>query len=201
MPTGYTAALCEKDESFETFIMRCAREFGALVIMREEPLDASVPEKFEPSDWNFKEFEKARDQHVKVAGMSDEECEKEALEEFQANVATFRGVIERAAAIRRRLLRMRVQVEAWRVPTPDHVGLKMFMLEQLDVTIESEGTVSKFWSEQIKSLSGPEWREKVLASLDCDVKYHHKQNEEEIERTRSRNKWLAELRASLKAPV
>jgi len=201
MPTGYTAALCEKDESFETFIMRCAREFGALVIMREEPLGASVPEKFEPSDWNFKEFEKARDQHVKVAGMSDEECAKEALKEFQANMGAFRDAVEKAAAIRRRLLQMRKRVEEWRPPSPTHEGLKTFMFEQLDVTIESEGTVSKFWFEQIKSLSGPEWREKVLASLDHDVKYHHKQNEEEIERTRSRNKWLAELRASLKAPV
>lgn len=37
MPTGYTSPLYEgKEISFEQFALRCARNFGALVMMRDE---------------------------------------------------------------------------------------------------------------------------------------------------------------------
>src|SRR5688572_14375055 len=51
MPTGYTSTLMEKGQSFPEFTMLCARAFGALIEMRDESLDATIPEKFEPSDY------------------------------------------------------------------------------------------------------------------------------------------------------
>ena len=40
MPTGYTAII-EDDPNctFEQYLMRCARAFGATVTMRDDPLD------------------------------------------------------------------------------------------------------------------------------------------------------------------
>lgn len=46
--------------TFPEFAMRCARNFGALIMMRDEPLDAPIPEKFEPSGYYKKEYEKAK---------------------------------------------------------------------------------------------------------------------------------------------
>ena len=38
MPTGYTLDLYNgKDITFEEFVLKCARAFGALIDMRDEP--------------------------------------------------------------------------------------------------------------------------------------------------------------------
>jgi hypothetical protein len=56
MPTGYTAKLMEEGQSFPEFAMRCARNFGALIMMRDESLDVPIPEQFEPSDYYRKKL-------------------------------------------------------------------------------------------------------------------------------------------------
>ena len=58
MPTGYTAAV--KDGiTFEQFAWSCARAFGALIDMRDSPTGAPIPQRFEPSQYNAVEAEKA----------------------------------------------------------------------------------------------------------------------------------------------
>ena len=47
MPTGYTAPI--KDGiSFNDFMWGCARAFGALIMMRDDPPGTPIPERFEP---------------------------------------------------------------------------------------------------------------------------------------------------------
>lgn len=53
MPTGYTANVPD-GITFEQFVWQCARGMGALVMMRDEPTGAPIPERFEPSDYNAK---------------------------------------------------------------------------------------------------------------------------------------------------
>ena len=45
MPTGYTAAIA-KDITFNDFVMQCAK--AMLIMMRDEPANAPIPERFEP---------------------------------------------------------------------------------------------------------------------------------------------------------
>ena len=59
MPTGYTAKLMEQGQTFPEFIMSCARAFGALIMMRDDPANAPIPEKFEPSDYHVRALKKA----------------------------------------------------------------------------------------------------------------------------------------------
>jgi len=59
MPTGYTN--CIKDGvTFEQFVWKCARAMGALVMMRDEPSNAPIPVKFEPSNYYAEEVAKAK---------------------------------------------------------------------------------------------------------------------------------------------
>ena len=51
MPIGYTSKLHDGDQPFNEFIMSCARAFGALVTMRDDPNDAPIPE-FEVSEYS-----------------------------------------------------------------------------------------------------------------------------------------------------
>jgi len=50
MPTGYTLDLYDgKNITFKEFVMKCAGAFGALISMKDESLDAPIPEHLEPS--------------------------------------------------------------------------------------------------------------------------------------------------------
>ncbi len=75
MPTGYTAILMEKGQTFQEFIMGCARAFGALIEMRDSPNDAPIPDKFEPSDYHAKRIIELREKLAKFKLMTDAEKE------------------------------------------------------------------------------------------------------------------------------
>ena len=55
MPTGYTAYV-QEGATFEEFVWRCARNFGALVTMRDEPTDVPVPDAFTPSKYHLEQI-------------------------------------------------------------------------------------------------------------------------------------------------
>ena len=59
MPTGYTD-LINNGCTFNEFVMGCARAFGATIDMRDEPLGAEIPEKFELSDYHSAKIDEAK---------------------------------------------------------------------------------------------------------------------------------------------
>ena len=79
MPTGYTLELYDgKDITFEEFVLKCARAFGALINMRDEPRDAPIPERFEPSYYHLKELIKAKSGQKKLKnGMKKQRKKKQ----------------------------------------------------------------------------------------------------------------------------
>lgn len=61
MPTGYTHKI-KDGMTFKEYALRCARNFGALMDMRDDPMDAPIPI-FTPSGYHEEkliegEFEK-----------------------------------------------------------------------------------------------------------------------------------------------
>jgi hypothetical protein len=68
MPTGYTCIIEDKpDVTFAEYVWRCARAFGALLSMREDSLDAPIPDelKSEDTDYYKTAYEKAKQETVK----------------------------------------------------------------------------------------------------------------------------------------
>lgn len=63
MPTGYTAAIADGID-FKTYALSCARAFGALVEMRDEPANAPIPEEFKPSSYYVTSLASAREEVV-----------------------------------------------------------------------------------------------------------------------------------------
>lgn len=52
MPTGYTAGVKDGTVTdFKAFVMQCARAFGALIDMRDDPSDVPIPKSFAPSSY------------------------------------------------------------------------------------------------------------------------------------------------------
>lgn len=194
MPTGYTEAV--KDGiSFNTFALTCARAMGALIDMRDAPSSASIPEKFEPSDYHSKELEETQKRLVELQNMSEEERTNAADAEYEHSLASHRAYISEKIELRVKYESMLAQVNDWLPPTEEHIGFKGFMQKQLRDSIDFDCDVS-FYTEP-KLLSGPEWHEKELTSAMHDINYHTKKYAEEVDRVASRTEWVSQLRKSL----
>jgi hypothetical protein len=79
MPTGYTAKLVESGQTFEEFVLTCARAFGALIELRDEPLDAPIPETLEPHSYYAEAVVEAKKRLTNLLDMPEEEREKLGL--------------------------------------------------------------------------------------------------------------------------
>jgi hypothetical protein len=196
MPTGYTAELCEKGQTFEEFVWRCARAFGALILLRDDALDAPIPDSFKSSDYAEKSLVEANEKLERALHMTLKDAERESAAEYARRVDETRESNARTAAVRKRLEDMRARVVGWKPPTKDHEGLRDFMLQQLSETIKFDG----------REMEMPE-RQKPDDWLRDHIEHARRVVEvclESIERERnaaaSRNAWIAQLRNSVPIP-
>lgn len=192
MPTGYTAGVGDGSiTTLRQYALRCARAFGATISMRDDPMDAPIPERFEPStSHNEARLDEAREKLAQISKLSEAQCENRAKADFEARLASHRADEAEKAAENARYRKMIADVEAWETEAE---GIKDFMLQQLRISI------SDYRSDPPTLLSGPEWLAVTLRSLADDIAYHEKTPAEEVERTVGRNRWLADLRKSLPA--
>lgn len=196
-PTGYTAALYEgEDQSFEDFAMQCARAFGALVTMRDEPRDAPIPDEFEPSSYHEEGLAEARRRLEAVRGWTDERVEAEARTVNEVALAHHESMMQERRERRARYEGMLAKVEEWDPPTSDHVGLKDFMRSQIEESIVFDCSER----EPPETLSGAEYRARELTQAERDVEYHERHAREDRERAGKRTAWVKALRESLGAP-
>lgn len=196
MPTGYTATLMEKGQTFQEFIMGCARAFGALIEMRDSPNDAPIPDKFEPSDYHAKRIIESREKLAKLKAMTDSEKESFGQAEKAADIQRIEKWLEKDIAQNKRLEDMAAQVQSWNPPTPDHRGLKDFMLHQISI---SKSGVDYIQSSLAEATAKPATAYYVAAVSEAarNIKYHTEENTKEIERVNGRSEWLQQLRASI----
>ncbi len=195
MPTGYTADLSEgKQVGFEEFTMKCARAFGALVTIRDEPLDAPIPNEFQPSNYHLDALEKAKKFLAKVEKWDNVRAEKEAKKAFVEEVSLVKNSGEKRVRTGRNYIAMLKRAGKWIPPTKDHEGLKSFMIDQLADSIESDCLHTPTMPQR---LSGKQYRTKLMKSARRDIAYHTTKHAEEVERARERSEWVRMLRHSL----
>jgi hypothetical protein len=199
MPTGFTAVLCERDEPFEVFALRCARGMVALITMRDEPLDAPIPEEFKPSDYYLKRIDEAKREIARINAMSDAEIEAAQAEEIAKYRKQRDEHIKKAKEIRARLIEMQDRVFYWIPPSGEHAGLKNFMTEQLDVTLAVEGNPRcEFYDTAINEIKSKPYRERMLKKWNKDIEYADAEYARECVRERKRTEWVKALRESLR---
>lgn len=196
MPTGYTAGLYEGDESFETFVMHAARGMSVLMLMRDAPFDAPIPDKFEPSDYHTKALHDARTRLETAMALTEAQAEELARIANERRTAEYEEAKAKDAARRRRYEEMLAKVEAWQPPTDDHMGFKRFMLEQLTESIRYDcgGGVS----DPPKPITAIEYGENEIRRAFDDIYYHKDQLAKEEARCAQRTAWVKALRESLR---
>ena len=196
MPTGYTSSVGNgKTTDFKEFTLDCARAFGALAEMRDDPHDAKIPDKFEPGKHHRKELAKAQRKLKKIEGMTVTQCKHAAKEEYEEELGVERKRKAEKKSIKKRYDAMLKKVNAWKPPTEDHEELKNFMKEQLTESIEWD---CKNYGEKIKKLDDWKWKKKALKDVNWNIEHHSKEHAEEVERCEERSEWVRQLKKSLK---
>lgn len=198
MPTGYTAAIAEGKTpiTLRQYALTCARAFGALVTMCDDPFDAPVPTELTPDTrYHYDQLAKAETRFAELLAMSPHERDSAAAQYNRDKAVADQQRADRNAAQRQRYDDMISAVEAWPAWPGDGQGLKDFMLEQL---VESRRFDTNDLAElAVAPLTTDEWFESELTKARWSAGYHAKAYNEEIERTASRNAWLKALWASL----
>ena len=196
MPTGYTAPIND-GISFEDFVMRCSRAFGALIPMRDEPMDAPIPERFEPFDWAAKALVAAREELARIDQITLQDAEESMRLERKEAVTRNVERVEKYTRLETAYNAMIERVKAWEPPTPGHEGLKTFMLEQLSESLKCDCRLPSY-QEPIYEGSPERWLAEKTRVAREKVEQREEEHRKEIERTEGRNQWLADLRASLR---
>lgn len=192
MTTAYTQFLLDNaDATFADFALRCARAMGALVHMRDMPLDAPLPDEIRPDERVRERLEEAYARCRELDVMTMAEAERRAEEEYERLTRERAKAVAKRAEENRRLTEMLAQVEAWKLPTPRHAGLQKFMREQIEMSIHRPID----WP--VLRVSGRGWLDNQREDAARDLRSAAEDWEQEQRRARERTEWLMKLRASL----
>lgn len=193
MPTGYTAYV-QDGATFEEFVWRCARNFGALVTMRHDPAGDPVPESFTPSTYHVDRIAEVERELAELEAMTSDGAKTRAAEDREAAKQRNAERMAKVAEIRRKYEAMLDQVRAWEPPSTDHENLKRFMIDQLRESIDFD---CREYREPMPTLDGAVWLAEKRERGLRDLGYHHKEHGKELERVEQRNRWVRQLRESL----
>lgn len=196
MPTGYTYPVVEgKITEFPDFALSCARAFGALISMREEPMDAPIPDEFAPqTEYYDKRIVAGKARLAELLTMTPDEAKVVAEAEHEKAIADRNRYLADKDAEAARVNAMMAKVRAWNPPSPDHAEMKTFMLEQLTVSLPGN-----YVPAIPPLLDGATWRQNQISDLDKQITRDQADREKEIGRARSRTEWVKALRTSLAA--
>lgn len=185
----------EEGQTFPEFALECARAFGALIMMRDAAPGAPIP-KFSPSDHNRKALSKAKRELARLLKLTPKGQLEHGTRARNASIKSARDWLKRDQEGNARLHEVEAKVQAWEAPTPDHAGLKKFMLEQINISKGDCAYIERHIHE-VESKSPMGYFAAAVASARRDIEYHTKAQAEEIDRTEGRNKWVKILRDSL----
>lgn len=191
MATGYTSVVEEGEvEDLSTFILRCARAMGACVMMRDEPLDVPPPRVgFTESPYYVRALQKAEAALEAFKALPPQE-KMGSVELAHKKAVDLNTVYDTSNAARlRRVEAMIAKVEAWKPPTGDHEGLKAFMLDQLKMSLPMLKPRAR--RDQLHTMEAR--MQEHLSRLEDDVRFARESLEDERERMRRCNDWIAAL--------
>lgn len=195
MPTGYTADVENgKITDLKIFALRCARAFGALVMLRDEPMDMAIPDEFKPSDYYALSLMLAKDKLKTLESMTQQQAKKECDEDYDNRVKYWEEARKKNIEVQKRYNQLLMKVHEWTPPSDEHIDLKYFMIEQL--TTGSQFDTSYEPSYPIRDVPSV-WLANKIVLAKAQLKSAQEEYDKENERTVNRNRWIKQLRESL----
>lgn len=195
MPSGYTADVAEgKVTSLKEFALTCARAFGALIEMRDEPHDAPIPKQFEVDTSHYDEvINDAQVDLDRLLNSTPEELETLCLARNERVKEYSLERLRKNEDTRANYLSMIAKVEAWE-DAPEN--MKEFMLQQLNDSLKYDVSDDPLkYCDTVMNVE--EWVESETESLRRQIENYTEYREEEIARVKDRNEWLAKFHKSI----
>lgn len=194
MPTGYTAEVADgKVTDFRTFALRCARQFGATIMQRDDPMD-EPPKLREPSEYYERSLAESKARLAWLDTLDVEQANDEAAKEYGEAIKQNREYAAKKILTRSRYETMLTEARAWEPPSPEHQELKRFMVQQLTESIDFD---CKDYGTKPERLSGPVWLAREKQKTRESVARYTKMWGEELERVENSNRWITALYDSL----
>ena len=195
MPTGYTAAIEDGEiTTGKDFLLQCSRNFGAMIHMREDSMGAKI-EKRVPSDYYEKTLNKTKADLDHYCQMTDDEIQKEIEIEFKKSVESNKKYYESGVRKNKAYAKVLAEVFQWNPPTDDHINLKEFAIQQIELCMDDYHI--KYKDLVPEKLSIPEWQAAKIESCLNNIKYYAKSKKQEDDRCKETNDWIDELINSL----
>lgn len=191
MPTGYTDKIYNnKEVDFRSYALRCARAFGANILMRDDSIESDIKD-YEVSNYHIEEIEDISKEIEDILKWDQDRINEYNREIYIKEIEDYNERLLDKLELKHRYEMVLSEVYDWVPPTKDHVGLKKFMIEQLKSSIDfdcgykiDKPIMRDYYSKKIKDLT---WK----------ISYHTDEHQKEIERTKQRNEWNRALKASL----
>jgi hypothetical protein len=201
MPTGYTANVAE-GQSFEDFVLGCARAFGACIMQRDDPM-SDKPALQESSRYHRDRLIEAQVQLDEYLSMTEQEQLDYGQQAKEEAIYRAEESIAKNNALAAKYDDMLDQVRAWKLPSAGHIELKQFMINQLTESkdFDCNNCYNFEKLEEAKRNSPQHFYQKMLDSIAWNIKYHSENAVKEVERTEGRNRWITQLYESLDIPV
>lgn len=199
MPTGYTAKLYEGEEqTFEDFALSCARAFGAAILMRDD--DSSKPMTIEAltddSDYHVKSIRHAKAELIRLKGLTPEEVASETHNAYLERVEFEERYKSERLAMRARYEAMLEKVRAWEPPSEEHVEFRMFMINQLEGSIDFD-TSGADKQRDPEQQTPEQWLADRIAHQEKTIERSTEEEAKRIERNEGRIRWVNQLRESV----
>lgn len=203
MPTGYTAYI--EDGSITTgkeFLKLCSRAFGVAIDLKEEPLSVPTPEYVEPDNYYKDRYNKAVVDLNAALSMTAEEAREKMRQSHEESVAHAKSYLTTLEEKNRLYASVREQVESWLPPTKDHIAIKDFALNQIDISIDHGDYLDEIRKKANSVLDDSdaavaEYIEQEIKFREEDVERARKAWEAEVERTEKRNEFMRQFLDSL----
>lgn len=191
MPTGYTAKMNEgKPETFEEFVLQCARAMGAFIMQRDDPM-SDLPKMRQGSTFYATNLAKAKndlhqwnkmDSDTKYSLWSDADlAARDSFEKRTAEQARIKATYES---------RLR-ELQAWEVPAMLE-SLKEFMIKQVKGSLEFDCYEITLYDPDFDTWEVEEGQRRIRS-----LSYAQDSYDEEVARVKEQNEYTALVYATL----
>lgn len=199
MTTGYTAYI--KDGKITTgkdFLLLCTRAFGIAIDLKDEPLDKSTPENFEPDTFYKDLYENALKELQHAQEMTFQEAKDNFVQSYRNRVDIYSKQASVLVATNKKYEKVRKEIESWVPPSNDYINLKEFALKQIDMCMVEQKAIDKYnelAKEKLDCSDSAVRKYMVDTVKQCqDVVNRYKEKwQRELDRSKSKTEWMKKL--------
>lgn len=203
MPTGYTAGIIDGDiKTFEEYAKQCMRAFGATIHMRDESMNSEYEPRI-PSSYYTDRIVELQKELDDLKNTSDEKLLENIKSKYAEQKEYLAKKVLEKEKTRTLLYKFLNTAINYNPPTEEHVGIKRFMIEQLEMTISSDCDTEYELTElkELKSLTNnidvAQTREELTSSINESLEYYQKEFNKELKRCTDSNLWVEHFLQSL----